>query len=156
MPRDEAYVIDLCDELLGHTALRQHRFDFLLGDANAQGARRRLPVDAFYPALSLVVEYHEKQHSVAVPFFDRKPTLSGVGRRAQRALYDARRREMIPANGIKYVVIDYAVLGHRSSGRLVRDRAKDLIALTRLLGLPSGELPKGGCIGEIHMPNAPW
>src|SRR5215211_1798560 len=29
---DEAYVIDLCDEILGERALRQHRFEWLRGD----------------------------------------------------------------------------------------------------------------------------
>lgn len=46
--RDESYVIGLCDEILGSRALRQHRFPFLVGDSGVP-----LPVDAFYPALSL-------------------------------------------------------------------------------------------------------
>ncbi|WP_268979252.1 hypothetical protein [Streptomyces ureilyticus] len=29
---DEAYVVDLCDQVLGETALTQHKFDWLLGD----------------------------------------------------------------------------------------------------------------------------
>lgn len=29
--KDEIYVIDLCDEILGTKALRQHCFDFLRG-----------------------------------------------------------------------------------------------------------------------------
>ena len=40
---DEHYVIDLCDEVLGLKASRQHRFDFLKGDTGV-----RLPVDAYY------------------------------------------------------------------------------------------------------------
>lgn len=31
--KDEIYVIDLCDEILGTKALRQHCFDFLRGDS---------------------------------------------------------------------------------------------------------------------------
>lgn len=38
---DESYVIDLCDEVLGIKASRQHKFDFLTGDTG-----HRLPVDA--------------------------------------------------------------------------------------------------------------
>src|SRR5690606_2600377 len=30
---DEAYVLDICDEVLGLKGLRQHRFDFLRGDS---------------------------------------------------------------------------------------------------------------------------
>ena len=29
---DEAYVLDLCDAILGEPASRQHRFDWLVGD----------------------------------------------------------------------------------------------------------------------------
>lgn len=56
--RDEAYIVDLCDELLGCRAQRQHRFPFLCGDSG-----RCLPVDAFYAGLNLVIEYRERQHS---------------------------------------------------------------------------------------------
>lgn len=56
---DEAYIIDLCDRVLGLTALRQHRFDFLRGDRDRRGTCRKLPVDAFYPSLPLVIECRE-------------------------------------------------------------------------------------------------
>jgi hypothetical protein len=42
-------------------SLRQHRFSFLTGAAGTA-----LPVDAYYPALKLVIEYHEWQHTDAV------------------------------------------------------------------------------------------
>ena len=42
---EETYVIDLCDEVLGTVALRQHRFDFLRGDAGPGKQGKRLPVD---------------------------------------------------------------------------------------------------------------
>jgi hypothetical protein len=37
--RDEAYVIDLCDETLGEVGRRQKRFEWLRGDAGVNGAR---------------------------------------------------------------------------------------------------------------------
>jgi hypothetical protein len=37
MARDEAYIIDLCDRVIGMAALRQHRFAFLLGDQVIDG-----------------------------------------------------------------------------------------------------------------------
>lgn len=77
---DEAWIIDLCDAVLGQKALRQHRFPFLLGDPNRRGRKAHLPVDAFYPDLKLVIEYHECQHSKPVRFLDRRPTVSGVPR----------------------------------------------------------------------------
>jgi hypothetical protein len=103
--RDEQYVLDLCDEFLGMKAVRQHCFPFLTGDPDLRGNRRPLPVDGFYPELRLVVEYHERQHKERVGFFDDKPTVSGVPRGEQRRRYDARRRELLPLNGITLIVL---------------------------------------------------
>ncbi len=79
---DEAYIITLCDETLDLIAIRQHKFYFLLGDMGKNGKKRRLSVDAYYPSLSLVIEYHEKQHNQAVALFDKpnRMTISGVHR----------------------------------------------------------------------------
>jgi hypothetical protein len=90
---DEHYLIDICDRVLGRTALRQHRFDFLVGDPGRSGRCARLPVDAWYPDLKLVIEVMEVQHSEAVPLFDRRQTVSGVARGEQRRIYDRRRAE---------------------------------------------------------------
>jgi hypothetical protein len=117
---DEAYVIDLCDELLGKRALRQHRFEWLRGDTGT-----RLPVDAYYPELNLVVEYMEHQHTEAVPHFDKRMTVSGMNRGEQRRLYDQRRQELIPKHGIALVTISYHELAHGGSKRLLRDSGND-------------------------------
>lgn len=107
MSRDEHYVIDLCDELLQEPGQRQHTFDWLRGDPNSRGTRRRLPVDCYWPSRRLVVEYREKQHYERVPHFDKpgKLTISGVHRGVQRAMYDARRDTLIPQNGLRLLVI---------------------------------------------------
>jgi len=118
---DESYVIDLCDEVLKQQALRQHRFDFLRGDSGT-----KLPVDAYYPTLNIVVEYMERQHTEEVKFFDRRQTVSGVGRGEQRKLYDQRRRDVLPQNGIKLVELDYSDFEHTKGKKLVRDKEKDL------------------------------
>ena len=52
--RDEKYILELCDEILGEKGIRQHTFPFLRGDAGT-----KLPVDAFYKEHNLVVEYRE-------------------------------------------------------------------------------------------------
>ena len=124
---DEAYVIDLCDEALGQEASRQHRFAFLVGDPGKHGRCVRLPVDAYYASLNLVIEFMERQHSAEVPFFDKpnRLTVSGVHRGRQRALYDERRRLMLPMHGITLVTICSTEL--RGRGRkLARDRDHDL------------------------------
>jgi len=102
---DEAYVIDLCDELLGERAHRQHRFPWLLGDAASGGARVQLPVDAYYPNQRLVVEYRERQHYEPTPFFDRRQTVSGVGRGEQRRMYDDRREREVPQHGLRLIIV---------------------------------------------------
>lgn len=124
--RDEDYVIGLCIEVLGAKALKQHRFDFLRGDAG-----RELQVDAYYPSLNLVIEYRECQHTEAVPHFDKpdRLTVSGVHRGKQRAIYDQRRRDVLPRHGIRLIEIEYSDLAHRANGRLLRDLENDLAAL---------------------------
>lgn len=121
---DEAYIIDLCDEILGIKASRQHYFDFLTGDTG-----RKLPVDAFYERLNLVVEYCEKQHTEAVGFFDKRITASGISRGEQRKKYDERRRVLLPQNNIVLIEFDYSEFGHNRSKRLLRNIENDQIII---------------------------
>ena len=132
---DESYVIDLCDEVLGERARRQHRFDWLLGDPGSAGARATLPVDAYYPDHRLVAEYRERQHDEPVAHFDKPDvlTVSGVHRGEQRHIYDRRRDELIPSHGLRLVVIRCGDLASNKQGRLTRDRTGDLAALRAML-----------------------
>lgn len=125
---DESYVIDLCDEVLKLKALRQHRFDFLKGDSGT-----KLPVDAYYPSLNLVVEFRERQHTEEVKFFDKRQTVSGVGRGEQRKLYDQRRREVLPKHGIKLIELDYSDFEHTRNKKLVRNKEADLKVIMKKL-----------------------
>jgi hypothetical protein len=130
---DETYVIDLCDEVLGIRALRQHRFDYLRGDAGPGKQGTRLPVDAYYPELQLAVEYCERQHTEAIPFMDRRMTVSGVNRGKQRVIYDQRRRDVLPQHGIELVELSYADLAHDKNKRLCRRRPEDLAVIRQAL-----------------------
>ncbi|WP_201788864.1 hypothetical protein [Amycolatopsis orientalis] len=133
---DEAYVLDLCDEILGERGQRQARFDWLRGDPGRNGRTVRLPVDSYWPDHQLVVEYREIQHDQPVPHFDKpdRLTVSGVHRGRQRALYDQRRDELIPAHGLRLVVIKPSDLAADRRGRLRRDRDNDQLALhTKLI-----------------------
>lgn len=123
---DEYYVIDICDKVLGLTASRQHRFDFLVGDTG-----RKLPVDAYYKELNLVVEYCESQHTESTPFFDNKQTVSGVSRGEQRRRYDSRRAEVLPKYGIKLLSISYTEFG--TTKKIKRDYNKDKEIITHFL-----------------------
>jgi very-short-patch-repair endonuclease len=120
---DEWYLITICNQVLGLEASRQHRFDGLRGDPGKNGRRQKLPVDAFYAPLRLIVEVHERQHTVSVPLFDRRSTISGP-RREQRAKYDKFRREFCEKEGYKLVVLDTALFKQRRK-KLVRDQTSD-------------------------------
>ncbi|MBO5629886.1 MAG: TFIIB-type zinc ribbon-containing protein [Aeriscardovia sp.] len=133
---DEHYVINLCDEILGLKASRQHTFDFLRGDGTPG---RKLPVDAYYPELNLVVEYRERQHTESVAFFNKKNTVSGVSRDEQRRIYDQRRRDVLPQHGIQLVEISYADMKHDGQKRLVRDFQADKKVLQSLLSQSDGQ-----------------
>ena len=100
----------------------------------ADGRQATLPVDAWYPHANVVVEYRELQHDEPVPFMDHRATVSGVPRWEQRRLYDRRREELIPARGIRLVVIRPRDLDANARGRLRRrDRPADLAAVRRLI-----------------------
>ena len=129
---DENYVIDLCDEVLGEKAYRQHSFDFLKGDPGKDGKRRKLPVDAYYPSKDLVVEYNERQHTESVPLFDDKKTISGVSRGEQRKLYDERRKKVLPQHNIKLVVISCFNFELDGKKKIKRNRRRDLEIVKKL------------------------
>jgi hypothetical protein len=127
--RDEDYIINLCDVILKQKALRQHRFEFLVGDTGVQ-----LPVDAYYPELNLVIEYRERQHTESVKFWN-KPTASGIPRDEQRARYDQRRREVLPKHGIKLVELSYSDFEHSSNKRLLRIEENDIQVIRKILSI---------------------
>jgi hypothetical protein len=124
---DEHYVINLCDEALGAKASRQHRFDFLIGDPGRNGRRTRLPVDAYYERLKLVVEYFERQHDEPVPHFDKpyRMTISGVHRGQQRRLYDRRREIVLPRHGLSLVRLRVTDFPNRNDRSLLRQQLVD-------------------------------
>lgn len=130
--RDEHYVLDLCDAVLVLKAVRQHCFPFLTGDPDRRGYRKPLPVDGFYPALGLVVEYHERQHRERVGFFDDKPTVSGVPRGEQRRRYDERRADMLPKHGYMLIVLEAGEFAHDRTKRLLRTPEDQAVVSRRL------------------------
>ena len=110
---DEHYVLDLCDEVIGVCGERQATFLWLVGDVSpTTGRARRLPVDGYW-------------HTVAVPLFDRRATVSGVPRGEQRRLYDQRKAEILPQQGIRLVVIHKSEFTTKAD-RIVRDHERDI------------------------------
>ena len=131
---DEHYVIDLCDECLNSIAQRQHCFDFLRGDPSEKLPKgRMLPVDAYYPALNLVVEYYERQHTESVKLFNKEKTVSGVSRDEQRRIYDMRRKTVLPNHGINLVIISCTDFNLDGKKRIIRNKESDLNVVRKLL-----------------------
>jgi hypothetical protein len=128
LSKDENYVLNLCDEVLGLTCSRQHQFDFLRGDKNLRGTATKLPVDGYYEELKLAIEYHERQHTDEVNFFDKpdRITISGVHRGEQRKLYDERRRETLPKYGIALIEFSYSDFSHDKQKRIIREQKHDI------------------------------
>ena len=117
---DEAYIINICDDVLHFTAKRQYKFSFLKGDTG-----KSLPVDAYYEEINLVIEYYEKQHTEEVHFFDKRITASGISRAEQRRKYDELRKTEIPKYGLSLVIFDYSEFQHTKGKRLVRNLNED-------------------------------
>ena len=133
--KDEHYVLDMCDNILRQNSSRQHKFNFLLGDTNSNGIAVRLPVDAYYEKLKLVVEYRERQHTESINFFDKpnRMTVSGVHRGEQRKIYDERRRKLLPLNGLTLVEISFSDFNHDNQKRIIRNEKHDTEVIKKLL-----------------------
>lgn len=133
--RSAVYILDLCDEVLGSRSSREHRFDWLLGDPGKTGRRVRLPVDAYWADLRLVVEVYERQHDESVAHFDKpdRLTVSGVHRGRQRQIYDQRRLVEVPAHGLQLVILRTRDLTCTPGGRLLRNRDADLPVIRQVL-----------------------
>jgi len=129
---DESYIIDLCDTALNLIAERQMRFGFLLGDLHKDGvSRTKLPVDAYYKTLNLVIEYKEPQHTEEN--MPNVKTVSGVSRREQRKIYDERRAIKLPKNGIKLIEIAFNIFKCDSQNRIIRNSEEDLKKINEIL-----------------------
>lgn len=133
--KDENYVLDLCDQILEISSSRQHRFNFLLGDLNKKGIAAKLPVDAYYLEKNLVIEYHERQHTETVVFFD-KPTIitiSGVNRGEQRKIYDERRRVVLAEHKILLIEFSFLDFNYNKQKKIIRDYYSDKDIVTKKL-----------------------
>ena len=120
---DEFYLVNLCDELLKQKASRKHTFDTLLGRLHKKGkTRTKLPLDAYYEDLKLVIE-----------FFEKKETEESADREAQRKFYDQRKKVVLEKKEIQLIDVNYALFECDENDRLVRNKENDCIVLKDLL-----------------------
>ena len=90
-------------------------------------------MDAYYEPLKLVVEYMEIQHFKKGMFGNKYCPASGMYRDNQRAMYDQRRRDILPKHGIKLVEIKYSDFAYNSKYRLLRNKEEDIKVIRKLL-----------------------
>lgn len=136
MPREqERYCAKLVSDVFGDAAyLENYRFDFLRGNPTPKRLKGvTLPVDAYYPTQKVVLEFREDQHySNRVPFWDSRITATGEARKEQRKKYDKKREELLPANGIKLLIIyDYQITGdYENDRKFIEQAIKELFNAT--------------------------
>jgi hypothetical protein len=129
---DEYYLIGLINELLDTRASHQHTFDFLLGDYHKNGkTRTELPLDAYYAAQNLVIEFLDKSNSESVN--RDKMTISGVKRSEQRDIYRQRKQGILKANDINLIEVDYARFDCDTEQNLSRNKENDVTLLKEIL-----------------------
>ena len=117
---DETYVIDLCD-------------------LHKDGVTKtKLPVDAYYESLNLVIEYKEFQHTEKSEPYIR--TISGVSRDVQRQIYDQRRADELPKFGITLIEISYDIFNCDSLNKIIRNPEQDLNKIKGILNRDHSEI----------------
>ena len=69
-----------------------------------------------------------------MPFFDKpdRMTVSGVSRGEQRALYDERRRQLIPKQGIRLVIVTLDTF-ESQRGKIIRSHDRDMALVAKIL-----------------------
>ena len=122
---DENYVIDLCDEVLGIKANRQHRFGFFCPN----GDQLTPLVTAYYEVLNLVVEYRDS----AAPYNEPAPP-----RTVTPHWHDQLRRDVLRQHGFRLLEIDYHELAYDGSKYLLRDAVHDKPIIAKKLTKPPG------------------
>lgn len=133
---DEYYILNMCDVLLNEKSSRQHTFPFLLGDFHKDKiSRTKLPLDAYYYNLNLVIEYRVKQQAEEIDDTDKPKvkTVSGVSRDEQRKIYDQRRRDVLLRKNINLIEVNYYAFEYNDELRIVRNEEKDIEILKELL-----------------------
>lgn len=125
---DENYLLDLCDELLAQKASRKHTFDTLVGNLHKRGkGRTKLPLDAYYKDLKLVIEFFQKERSFED--LDEKEQ----ARVTQIKYYDELKKEAVLNKKFRYMKINYAQFECNENDKLIRNTENDTIVLKDIL-----------------------
>ena len=113
---DENYLLDLCDEILGQKALRQHLFH--LPDKG-----RNFPVHGYYPELNLALYYRKPPQSEVVTHLENISWISGrsLHREKEEEEFLQRCRELLPEKGIRLLEIHHSNFSYNKLKRLQKN-----------------------------------
>ncbi|MFK7749637.1 MAG: hypothetical protein AB8B65_14670 [Kordia sp.] len=125
---DENYLLNLCDELLDKKASRKHTFDTLVGNLHKRGkGRTKLPLDAYYQELKLVIEFFQKEKNFED--LDEKEQ----ARITQIKYYDELKKEAVLNKKFRYMKINFAQFQCNENDKLIRNTENDIIILKQIL-----------------------
>lgn len=125
---DEFYLVNLCDELLEQTASRKHTFDTLVGNLHKRGkGRSKLPLDAYYEDLKLVVEFFRKDKDFDE--LDKKEQ----ARMIQIKRYNELKKKAILKKDLRLIEINYASFECNETNKLIRNTEDDKLILRGVL-----------------------
>lgn len=125
---DEYYLVALCDNLLGQQASRKHTFDSLVGNLHKRGkGRTKLPVDAYYEDLKLVVEFYKTTEDLANLDEEEQARISQI------KYYDDLKKKAVLKKELSFVTINYTSFKTDQNHKLIRDTTSDKQILTKAL-----------------------
>ena len=125
---DEFYLVNLCDELLEQKASRKHTFDTLVGNLHKRGkGRSKLPLDAYYADLKLVVEFFRKDEDFDE--LDKKEQ----ARMIQIKRYNELKKKAILKKDLRLIEINYTSFECDETNKLIRNTEDDKLILRGVL-----------------------
>lgn len=123
---DEFYLVNLCDELLEQKASRKHTFDTVVGNLHKRGkGRTKLPLDAYYKDLKLVIEFFRKSDEVLDELEQARIT--------QIKRYNEIKKKAILKKNLRLLAINYASFEHDETNKIIRNTEEDKLILRGLL-----------------------
>ncbi|WP_025740620.1 hypothetical protein [Aquimarina pacifica] len=126
---DEYYLVSLCDSLLKQKASRKHTFDTLVGNLHKRGkGRTKLPLDAYYEDLKLVLAFFEK-NKVETGEVDEKEQ----ARKEQIKYYNSLKKKAISNKKLRLIEVDYALFERNDAKKMIRNTENDTLVLKGIL-----------------------
>jgi len=125
---DEFYLVNLCDDLLEQKASRKHTFNTLVGDQHKRGkGRTKLPLDAYYEDLKLVIEFSVK-NDIAEELDEKEQA-----RILQIKRYKELKKKAIVKKDLRLIEINYTSFACDETNKLIRNTEQDKEVLRSLL-----------------------